>query len=186
MHCRFYRHLNMDACLWTFESYYDMTELVQKCGGSITTDGQVKDTVQSHMSVKVPLFVSYIYHSPTAAGGWMHFDHRSSLRLTFVYDTAVLWKDGVGPPATSLLKGNLYPTSIRIRDSDRKLVVNFRTKARFRGQFIMKREITRRDSKFSYDFSAKCSILSFKSLHCASSQVIFTGMLIFSYLQNKI
>ena len=136
--CRFYRNLNLDACLWTFESYYDMTELVQKCGGTITTDGQVKDTVQSHMSIKVPLFVSYIFHSPTAAGGWMHFDHKSSLRLTFVYDTAVLWKDGVGPPATSVLKGNLYPTSIRIRDSDRKLVVNFRTKSRFRGQFIMK------------------------------------------------
>lgn len=143
---RFYRHLNLDACLWTFESYYDMTELVQKCGGSITTDGQVKDTVQSHMSVKVPLYVSYIYHSPTAAGGWMHFDHRSSLRLTFVYDTAVLWKDGVGPPATSILKGNLYPTSIRIRDSDRKLVVNFRTKARFRGQFIMKKDTSRAES----------------------------------------
>lgn len=38
---RFYRNLNLEACLWEFTSYYDMSELLNECGGSIGTDGQV-------------------------------------------------------------------------------------------------------------------------------------------------
>lgn len=38
---RFYRNLNLEACLWEFSSYYDMSELLTECGGTIGTDGQV-------------------------------------------------------------------------------------------------------------------------------------------------
>lgn len=38
---RFYRNLNLEACLWEFTSYYDMSELLNDCGGTIGTDGQV-------------------------------------------------------------------------------------------------------------------------------------------------
>lgn len=38
---RFYRNLNLEACLWDFTSYYDMSELLTECGGTIGTDGQV-------------------------------------------------------------------------------------------------------------------------------------------------
>lgn len=41
---RFYRNLNLEACLWEFTSYYDMSELLNDCGGSIGTDGQVGQT----------------------------------------------------------------------------------------------------------------------------------------------
>uniref|UniRef100_A0A3Q2CRS4 Fras1 related extracellular matrix 3 n=1 Tax=Cyprinodon variegatus TaxID=28743 RepID=A0A3Q2CRS4_CYPVA len=41
---RFYRNLNLEACLWEFTSYYDMSELLNDCGGSIGTDGQVSPT----------------------------------------------------------------------------------------------------------------------------------------------
>lgn len=41
---RFYRNLNLEACLWEFTSYYDMSELLNECGGSIGTDGQVGRT----------------------------------------------------------------------------------------------------------------------------------------------
>lgn len=41
---RFYRNLNLEACLWEFTSYYDMSELLNNCGGSIGTDGQVRPT----------------------------------------------------------------------------------------------------------------------------------------------
>ncbi|XP_016334378.1 FRAS1-related extracellular matrix protein 2-like, partial [Sinocyclocheilus anshuiensis] len=84
---RFYRNLNLEACLWEFSSYYDMSELLNDCGGSIGTDGQVLNLVQSYVTLRVALFVSYVFHSPVAVGGWQHFDLRSELRLTFVYDT---------------------------------------------------------------------------------------------------
>ncbi|KAK6494141.1 FRAS1-related extracellular matrix protein 2-like [Huso huso] len=133
---RFYRNLNLEACLWEFSSYYDMSELLTDCRGSIGTDGQVLNLVQSYVTLRVPLYVSYVFHSPVAVGGWQHFDLQSELRLTFVYDTAILWNDGIGSPAESELQGALYPTSMRINEEGR-LVVNFKTEVRFRGQFVM-------------------------------------------------
>ncbi|XP_044286604.1 FRAS1-related extracellular matrix protein 3 [Varanus komodoensis] len=133
---RFYRNLNLEACLWEFYSYYDMSELLTDCSGSIGTDGQVLNLVQSYVTLRVPLFVSYVFHSPAAVGGWQHFDLQSELKLTFVYDTAILWKDGIGSPPEAELQGSLYPTSMQINDEGR-LVVYFRTEIRFRGQFVM-------------------------------------------------
>lgn len=125
--------------------------------------------VQSYVTLRVPLYVSYVFHSPVGTGGWQHFDLQSELRLTFVYDTAILWTDGIGSPPQAELQGKfpgetremnmnnkskllvlnpvgfcvcvcffsgaLYPTSMRINEQGR-LVVNFRTKARFRGLFV--------------------------------------------------
>ncbi|MFT7807597.1 FRAS1-related extracellular matrix protein 3 isoform X1 [Arapaima gigas] len=133
---RFYRNLHLEACLWEFHSYYDMSELLNDCGGSIGTDGQVLNLVQSYVTLRVPLFVSYVFHSPVAAGGWQHFDLQTELRLTFVYDTAILWQDGIGSPPEAELQGAMYPTSMRISEEGR-LVVSFKTEARFRGQFVM-------------------------------------------------
>ncbi|XP_053362727.1 FRAS1-related extracellular matrix protein 2b [Clarias gariepinus] len=132
---RFYRNLHLEACLWEFVSYYDMSELLSDCGGTIGTDGQVLNLVQSYVTLRVPLYVSYVFHSPVGAGGWQHFDLQSELRLTFVYDTAILWRDGIGSPPEAELQGALYPTSMRINEQGR-LVVNFRTEARFRGLFV--------------------------------------------------
>ncbi|XP_054706772.1 FRAS1-related extracellular matrix protein 2-like [Uloborus diversus] len=133
---RFYRNLDLEACMWEFTTYYDMSELVNECGGDIATDGQVLNLVQSYVSVRVPLYVSYIFHSPAATGGWQHNDLNSQLRLTFVYDTAILWQHGIGAPEESLLQGHLYPTRMTI-GQDGKLLVNFRTEPRFKGQFVL-------------------------------------------------
>lgn len=38
---RLYKHLNLKSCIWTFDAYYDMTELIDVCGGSVTADFQV-------------------------------------------------------------------------------------------------------------------------------------------------
>ncbi|XP_029622601.1 FRAS1-related extracellular matrix protein 2a [Salmo trutta] len=132
---RFYKNLNLEACLWGFTSYYNMSELLTDCGGTIRTDGQVLNLVQSYVTLRVPLYVSYVFHSPVGAGGWQHFDLQSELRLTFVYDTAILWKDGIRSPPQAELQGALYPTSMRINEQGR-LLVNFKTKARFRGLFV--------------------------------------------------
>nr|XP_020476103.1 FRAS1-related extracellular matrix protein 2 isoform X2 [Monopterus albus] len=147
----FYRNLNLEACLWEFTSYYHMSELLTDCGGTIGTDGQVLNLVQSYVTLRVPLYVSYVFHSPLGAAGWQHFDLQTELRLTFVYDTAILWKDGIGSPPLSKLQGALYPTSMRINDQGR-LVVSFHTKARFRGLFVeshSERSTTRTETSMS-------------------------------------
>lgn len=66
---------------------------------------QVLNLIQSYVTLRVPLHVSYVFHSPVGAGGWQHFDLQSELRLTFVYDTAILWRDGIGSPPEAELQG---------------------------------------------------------------------------------
>lgn len=66
---------------------------------------QVLNLIQSFVTLRVPLHVSYVFHSPVGAGGWQHFDLQSELRLTFVYDTAILWRDGIGSPPEAELQG---------------------------------------------------------------------------------
>lgn len=36
-----YRHLNMKSCMWQFDAWYHMTELVDVCGGKVSADFQV-------------------------------------------------------------------------------------------------------------------------------------------------
>lgn len=64
------------------------------------------NSVQSYVSVRVPLYVSYVFHS--AATTWQHSDLSTELKMTFVYDTAILWRQGIGPPDDSQLKGESY------------------------------------------------------------------------------
>ena len=48
---------------------------------------------QSYVSLKVPLYVSYVYYS--AVVGWKHYDLDTHMQLKFVYDTAILWQEGI-------------------------------------------------------------------------------------------
>lgn len=68
---------------------------------------QVLNLIQSYVTLRVPLHVSYVFHSPVGVGGWQHFDLQSELRLTFVYDTAILWRDGIGSPPEAELQGKI-------------------------------------------------------------------------------
>lgn len=52
---RFYRNLNLEACLWEFTSYYDMSELLNDCGGTIGTDGQVSFSSFELLVIAYPL-----------------------------------------------------------------------------------------------------------------------------------
>ena len=63
-------------------------------------------------------------------------------RLTFAYDTSVLWSEGLGPPAGSSASGQLHPSGVRLRP-DGRLAVSFRTQAHFRGLFVMQHDMMR-------------------------------------------
>lgn len=126
-----YRHLNLKSCVWTFDAYYDMTELIDVCGGSVTADFQVRDSAQSFLTVHVPLYVSYIY--VTAPRGWASLEHHTEMEFSFFYDT-VLWRTGI--QTESVLSARLQIIRIYIRE-DGRLVIEFKTHAKFRGQFVM-------------------------------------------------
>ncbi|XP_042177181.1 extracellular matrix organizing protein FRAS1-like [Oncorhynchus tshawytscha] len=125
-----YKHLNMRSCIWTFDAYYDMTELIDVCGGSVTADFQARDSAQSFLTVQVPLYVSYIY--VTAPRGWASLEHHTEMEFSFFYDT-VLWRTGI--QTDSVLSAGLQIIRIYIRE-DGRLVIEFKTHAKFRGQFV--------------------------------------------------
>ena len=63
---RFYRNLDLEACLWEFNTYYDMSELLDQCGGQVGTDGQVRNQIQIYsefnfVTCNVHLFL-YVYN----------------------------------------------------------------------------------------------------------------------------
>ncbi|XP_076856944.1 extracellular matrix organizing protein FRAS1 isoform X2 [Brachyhypopomus gauderio] len=125
-----YKHLNLKSCIWTFDAFYDMTKLIDVCGGSVTADFQVRDSAQSFLTVQVPLYVSYIY--VTAPRGWASLEHHTEMEFSFFYDT-VLWRTGI--QTDSVLSARLQIIRIFIRE-DGKLVIEFKTHAKFRGQFV--------------------------------------------------
>lgn len=64
-----------------------------------------------HVIFQSSFHVSYVFHSPVGVGGWQHFDLKSELRFrTFVYDTAILWTDGIGSSPEAELQGELAET----------------------------------------------------------------------------
>ncbi|XP_023676521.2 extracellular matrix organizing protein FRAS1 isoform X1 [Paramormyrops kingsleyae] len=126
-----YKHLNLKNCIWTFEAYYDMTELIDVCGGTVTADFQVRDSTQSFLTVQVPLYVSYIY--VTAPRGWASLEHHTEMEFSFFYDT-ILWRTGI--QTDSVLSARLQILRIYIRE-DGRLVIEFKTHAKFRGHFVL-------------------------------------------------
>lgn len=55
--------------------------------------------------MRIPLYVSYVFHSPAGDGGWTDVNMDTDLQLTFVYDTAILWENGISSLSDSTLKG---------------------------------------------------------------------------------
>ncbi|XP_033644314.1 extracellular matrix protein FRAS1-like [Asterias rubens] len=126
-----YQHLNLKSCTWTFDAYYHMTELIDLCGGAVTTDFQVRDTDESYLTVTVPLYVSYLY--VTAPTGWGALDHRTEMEFSFFYKT-ILWRTGL--ETDSVLSGRLEVLRIRIGDQG-NLIIDFKTTTKYRGLFVM-------------------------------------------------
>ena len=122
-----YRHLNLKSCMWHFDAWYHMTELVDLCGGAVISDFEVRDAAHSYLTVRVPLYVSYIYtKAPT---GWMSLEHRTELEFSFFYKT-MHWRAGL--ETNGRLSAHLQVLKIII-GSDGNLVIDFKTRAKFRG-----------------------------------------------------
>ena len=126
-----YKHLNLKTCIWTFDAWYHMTDLVDLCGGHAVSDFQVTNGGQTYLTVRVPLHVSYLY--ATAPIGWGSLEHRTEMEFSFYYDT-VLWKTGL--ETGGQLGGKLQVMRILIADNG-KLVIDFKTHAKFRGKKSM-------------------------------------------------
>ncbi|CAG0921537.1 unnamed protein product, partial [Notodromas monacha] len=112
-----YSHLDLDSCSWMFRSFFNMSDLMSKCGGMISTENQVLNLVQSFVSVT-------------------HGNMYSMQRLTFMYNTAVLSDESVAAVSSRKSSGKLHPQSMRLLP-DGRLEVKFKTKPFFRGFYLL-------------------------------------------------
>ncbi|XP_052795215.1 extracellular matrix protein 3-like isoform X1 [Mya arenaria] len=141
-----YRNLDMSSCLWTFDAYYNMSELVSRCGALMDTDSQMPGSPQSFVVVKLPLFVSYLYFTPGMRDTWRAHEVSRYLTLKFVYGTGTMWDQAIQSnrhPAG--LKAQLFPSGVRILE-DGRLVVRFKTVPKFRGQFLASHPVNQLNS----------------------------------------
>ena len=126
-----YQHLNLKSCMWQFDAWYHMTELVDLCGGAVISDFEVRDAAHSYLTVRVPLYVSYVYtKAPT---GWMSLEHRTELEFSFFYNT-MHWRAGL--ETDGKLSAHLQVLKIII-GKDGNLVIDFKTRAKFRGKYTV-------------------------------------------------
>lgn len=133
----FFRNLDLESCVWTFETYYSISDLVNHCGGSIEVDDKVQNVKQSYVTLKVPLYVSYVYFAPGATATWRHIVHSMPMKLKFVYYTATPWQKGLTLiQDNSNVKGQMFLTNLSV-NGDGKLVVGIRTVASFKGYFVL-------------------------------------------------
>ena len=123
-----YRHLDLAECTWQFDAWYHMTELVDHCGGAVISDFEVRNAARSHLSLQLPLYVSYLYAS--APTGWSALEHRTEMDFSFFYDT-VQWKAGL--ETDGQLSGRIQILKVFV-NNEGKLVVDFKTEAKFRGE----------------------------------------------------
>ncbi|XP_064121126.1 extracellular matrix organizing protein FRAS1-like isoform X1 [Macrobrachium nipponense] len=129
---KLYRHLDLKSCLWTFSAWFTMSQLVDQCGGQVISDFQVGSGGQSFLTVRVPLYVSYVY--ATSPPGWASLDHRTELSVSLYYNT-LLWHQGLH--TEPILTAKIQVTRITIDESGR-LVIDLKTHAKFRGQFVLR------------------------------------------------
>ncbi|GIY35545.1 extracellular matrix protein FRAS1 [Caerostris darwini] len=126
-----YQHLNLKRCIWSFDAWYSMAELVQLCGGTVTSDFKARDTDQTYVTVLLPLYVTYVFAA--APSGWTTLEHRTELEFSFYYDT-FLWKSG--SHTDSSLNATVGIVRVGTNPAGH-MFFEFKTVAKFYGCFVL-------------------------------------------------
>ncbi|GFY26068.1 extracellular matrix protein FRAS1 [Trichonephila clavipes] len=122
-----YQHLDLKRCRWSFDAWYSMSELVELCGGTVTSDFKARDSDQTYMTVLLPLYVTYVFAA--APTGWTSLEHRTEMEFSFYY-SSFLWKSG----AHSDNSLNAVIGMVRVgTNSEGHMFFEFKTVAKFYG-----------------------------------------------------
>ncbi len=91
---QFYSHLDKSKCVWKFVAYYDISELTTHCQAQImSSDSDIKDfnelnsPLKSHLAIKIPLYVSYLYASNVQPTAWSSINYKTNVEASIIYKT---------------------------------------------------------------------------------------------------
>ena len=89
----FYSNLDNEGCNWRFRAYYAISELTSYCQAQIISDPDIRnfEADKSYLTIKIPLYVSYVYASSQAS--WSSIEYKSYVDATIIYRTASVLND---------------------------------------------------------------------------------------------
>ncbi|CAB3360847.1 Hypothetical predicted protein [Cloeon dipterum] len=126
-----YRNLDIRSCLWKFNAWFHMTELLDFCHGKVISEFKVADGGKSQMTIEVPLYVSYITSS--GAEEWTTVEHRTAMEVSFLY-SPLAWHKGLQTETKH--SANVKITRV-LANENGQLVIELTTHALFRGHFVL-------------------------------------------------
>lgn len=153
----FYDNLDSSKCHWEYIAFYDISELTTNCHAQILSDSDIRDDQleKSYLSIKIPLFISYIF--PSYQASWSTLEFKSQIDASIVYKTISLEKNNKKNSEelrynpnyfkpnrneyiaaqrkhnSNLFSFKLYKVSLTQQE---KLVIEFITSTLFKGQFM--------------------------------------------------
>lgn len=84
---KFYSNFDLSSCQWKFEAYFDIYELINECKSSLTSEYETRESGRSLLTLKIPLFMSYVYADIPV--GWDFIEYKSTIDLTATYRTLI-------------------------------------------------------------------------------------------------
>ena len=156
----FYSNIDKSKCGWKFVAYYDISELTTNCQAQIISDSDIRDVnaEKSYLTIKIPIFVSYIY--PSFQASWSSIEYKSEIDAFIIYKTTSLdetnqfpmhnYEDPESSWMTSGFQNQLSGATSKINhellfsmvvskismNQQGKLVIDFTSIPTFRGQFV--------------------------------------------------
>ncbi|XP_022647952.1 extracellular matrix protein 3-like isoform X2 [Varroa destructor] len=139
--------LDLRSCTWNYKRYFSLGELLA-CGGRLDhSDGENDDedghTAASTVTISLPMHVMYLVHG--RSGRWQHVSVSNVLHIAFVYNNWAVGESGLYKRRdmhTSEISGSADVDSVSV-DSNRNLVVTFRTTIKFHGRLVVDKEKVR-------------------------------------------
>lgn len=146
----FYSNLDFQKCHWNYVAYYDISELTTNCHAQILSDSDIRDDQleKSYLTIKIPIYMSYIF--PSYQASWSTLEFKSQIDASIIYKTILIQKEAekhsaenkslsnnkndlVSNKNSNFFSVKVYKVSLTHYD---RLVVEFITNPRFKGQFI--------------------------------------------------
>ncbi|RNA45105.1 extracellular matrix FRAS1 isoform X2 [Brachionus plicatilis] len=145
---KFYSNLDRDKCVWKITGFYDLTELTSYCQAQIVSS-DLSDNSKSYLSIRIPLYVSYLYQSYQAT--WSSVDYKTSVEAAIKYKTKEPYDHLVDDEVSNREENrdlnfemdkslmSLSVSKISMTENGR-LIIEFSTVPSFHGQFIKQRQ----------------------------------------------
>ncbi len=131
-----YSNLSPADCQWKYTAYYDINELINNCQAELIPEPDAHDNVKSFMTLRVPLYVSYLYANDPI--GWNCIEYKTEMETSINYRVAHDNEYDARPDAHGTDPYDSFTLAVKkiAIQSDGKLFMELSTLTSFNGHFV--------------------------------------------------